>query len=53
MNIPTLKFLTQPACKATIAAALVGAVAALLGRRAETKVAKIPVEQSSDKTRGK
>jgi hypothetical protein len=49
MNPAILKLFTQPVWQAFMAAAVVGATATLMGRNAETKAAKIPVE--SPKTR--
>ena len=44
MNPAILRFVTQPVWQAFMAAAVVGATAALMGRNAETKTAKIPFE---------
>ena len=51
MHLPTLRLFTQPILQAALAAATIGAAALVLGRRAETKLARIPVDPDPTRSR--
>jgi hypothetical protein len=51
MHLPTVRFFTQPILQTALAVATIGAAALVLGKRAETKLARIPIE--SDPTRSR
>jgi hypothetical protein len=48
-----LRLLAQPILQSALAVATIGATALLLGRRAELKLARIPIDPREQKPRGK
>ena len=44
MHLPSVRFFTQPILQTALAVATIGAAALVLGKRAETKFARIPTD---------